>query len=146
MNSFREARKEMGFKHTSSYVPSNRLADYSLYVERLKAERMMEICQLPPTSRERVVLAQRNVIDVPTPDEVAVLMKRYPNQTAITKNAKQCLEHLENSNSTMNVGKLSDNDEDFNKWTSLAIAHNHMANVLWREITYMVHQLETHKG
>jgi hypothetical protein len=145
MDSFREAKREMGFKHTSAYVPRNRMADFSLYVERLKAERMLEICSLDPTSRERETLANRNIIEVPTVQEVTSIVERYSNQPAITKQAKLCIESLEKSNSTLNVGKLSEPGEEWVKWTSLAVAHNHMANILWRELAQMVHQLETHK-
>lgn len=146
MNAFREARKVMGFTHTSAYVPSNRLADFSLYVERLKAERMLEICDLPPHSGERRALSRRNLLDVPSVQEVQAMVARYPNQPAITKAARECITRLEDANAAGNVARQSDNNDDYVKWMSKAVANNHMANVLWRELAHSTHQLEAYGG
>lgn len=146
MNAFREARKVMGFTHTSAYVPSNRLADFSLYVERLKAERMLEICEMPPHSGERMALSRRNLGDVPTVQEVQAMAARYPNQPNVTKQVKELITALENANSAHNVARQADDNDDYVKWMSKAVAHNQMANVLWRELTQAVHQLEVYGG
>lgn len=142
MQAFREARKLMGFTHTSAYVPNNRLTEHSLYVDRITAERMLEICQLLPTSRERISLSKRNVKDVPSPDEVKRLAGNHPNQASIQRQAKECIEALEKANSTMNVAKLAEDEEDQVKWASMAVAWNHMASVLWKELTYATMQVK----
>jgi hypothetical protein len=145
MNAFREARKLMGFTHTSAYVPSNRLADFSLYVERLKAERMLEICEMPPHSRERAALAQRNTTEIPTVQEVMAAVGRFPNQPSLNRQAQLCIKTLEDANAAMNVARqCDDSDEDRVKWMSKAVANNHMANVLWRELAHAIHQLEAY--
>ena len=146
MNAFREARKIMGFKHTSAYVPSNRLTDFSLYVERLKAERMLEICEMSPQSGERKALANRNVIDVPTVQEVMAMIGRFPNQPNLNRQAQQCIKSLEDANAAQNVARQAEDNDDYVKWASKAVAHNHMANVLWRELAHSAHQLEAYGG
>lgn len=143
MNAFREARRIMGFTHTSAYVPSNRLADFSLFVERLKAERMLEICEMSTHSRERQALANRNVTEAPSVQEVMALVARYPNQPALNRQAALCIKSLEDANAALNVARQSDADEDDRvKWMSRAVANNHMANVQWRELASAALQLE----
>lgn len=144
MNAFREARKVMGFTHTSAYIPSNRLTDFSLYVERLKAERMLEICELSPHSGERKALAGRNIAEVPTVQEVMALVGRFPNQPNLNRMAQQCIKSLEDANAAQNVARQD--EEDYVKWMSKAVANNHMANVLWRELVHSAHQLEAYGG
>lgn len=56
------------------------------------------------------------------------------------------MERLEVANSTLNVAKMTDTDEEQVKWMSLAVAHNHMANVIWREIIHTAKQLEVGHG
>lgn len=142
MTAFRESRKAMGFRHTSAYVPSNRLAEFSLYVERLKAERMLEICQLPPHGRERRALSTRNTPDVPSEAEIKAVLERHPHQPALQKTASTLFEHLAQANTASNVAKLEDDEDMQIKYMSLNVAHTHMASVLWRELVFMLTQLE----
>lgn len=147
MKTFREARQEMGFTHTSAYVPTARLTEFSLFVDRLKAERMLEICETcDPHSGERRALAGRNVMNLPTPDEAEAVLGRHPNQPAIKRQVHELMDRLISANSTMNVAKASETEDDALKMMSWAVAHNHMANVLWRELVFATQQLESRNG
>lgn len=141
MEAFREARKLMGFKHTSAYIPANRVTEFSLYVERLKAERMIELLELDPHGRERRALASRNLTDVPTVEEAYALAKRV-EQPSVNRQVKLLVDHLNQANSAFNVAKVAKDDDDVVKWMSVAVAHNHMANIIWRELAHVVRAME----
>lgn len=133
MVSYRHARKVMGFTHTSAYVPNSKLADFSLYVERLKAERMLEICEEPVSSPARRALAQRNFVDIPTPQEINGLIERNKAHKEIVKHAKLSLFHSEQYATALSASRKVDTDDEYIRWISEAVAHNHMVSVIWRE-------------
>lgn len=143
MVSFRKSRSAMGFKHTSAYIPNSRIADFSIYVERLKAERMMEICEEPTTSVARTALSQCNYVEVPNRQELQAMMERNKEQREIVKQCKLALDHAERFNAASMASRMTQDEDDYIKWQSIAVANSSMAAVIWREIIFAVQEAET---
>lgn len=142
MVAFRKSRKVMGFKHTSAYIPADRVADFSLYVERLKAERMMGIVANEPIESEgRMALALCNFINSPSLADLQAMIERNKSHSDIVRQCKECIKYIEAYSVASNAALASDDEDDYIKWQSSAVANNHMAVVIWREITFAVQEL-----
>lgn len=142
MIAFRKARSTMGFRHTSAYVPNARLANFSIYVERLKAERMMELIEEPITSEARIALAQCNYVDIPSRADFTSTAERYKLQKEIVKQIKLALEYSENFRAAAGAARIASDADDYTKWQSIAVANNAMAAVIWREIIFAIQEAE----
>jgi cation transport regulator ChaB len=141
MINFRKARDTMGFRHTSAYVPNAQLANFSIYVERLKAERMMELIKEPITSEARIALAQCNYIDIPTHYDFNNAIERYKQHKDLVNQAKEAIGYAEAFRTAASAAKASEDADDYVKWQSIAVANNAMAAVIWREIIYAAQEV-----
>lgn len=132
MSVFRENRKLMGFVHTSVYLPEAKREEFGRFVDRVKAEYMMELLELPPNDPARIALAQCNYAAVPDPSEVHLLYNATED-VALRKLYKKVLFHLESYMTARNGLRIVTNDDEVITFASIAVAQNMMAAYFWSE-------------
>jgi hypothetical protein len=134
MASFRDGRKAMGFVHTSCYVPEDSKDRFNLEVDRLKAERMLAICEESGPTEAKVALAQCNYVSMPFADEVRLIWHKVEDP-AVRKLCKKLLEHMElHQTAKVAVKMLERSEDEAINMVCLAVAHSNMASVLYREL------------
>lgn len=147
MVNFREARKEMGFIHTSVYIPSNKQVEHSIYVDKLKANHMLTLCRKElPTSRARRSLAARNLCNLPEKAEVTALEARLKPNKEEGEYFSALFTYMNDAVLFYNLSQKAETEEEELKYLSQAVANNHMAAALWREINFYLNPEEYSDG
>lgn len=135
---YRENRKTMGFKQVTSYVPENAMEQYNIFMEKIRAEHMMEIAKRAPTDPALVLMAGRYFVDLPTPADVRDFSEECVGMRNVMKLVKEVVKLTEVYNTAYNSVRLleSDDEERINQLYATALANNYMASALWREALF----------
>jgi hypothetical protein len=146
MRQFRATRKLLGFANTSVYVPRNRMAEHSRFLERLKAERLLEVLETYPSgSPEIAALAGRNYSDIPDRQFVQGVKERFKQHRAVTQLCNELLASIERAALAHSMSKREDQD-DLVKWQAEAVAYSALASVQSKELNALIFNLERPNG
>ena len=140
---YRETRKAMGFKHVTTYIPTGREKEFNVIVERMKADRAMEIVETSVvSSTEYQALSTRYFLPVPTIKELNEARTVFEHHPSILSICKECSKHIEQHNLLVNGLRLIENvtDEQYTLAMGKSVAHNYMANALWLEVMWLAEE------
>lgn len=127
---FRDNRSIMGFYPTSFYVPKARVEELRNIVLLMRAERFMEIANLPVDSRPRQVLAGLNFVALPTIADLTALQEHE----GVKRTLDQVIEHTKKYEAlASSVPHLVLHSAGVEA-RSQAVAHNYMAHALFKQV------------
>ena len=136
MRKLRFNRKALGLKQMTLFVPENEVNAVNLFVDRLQAERMLDIVQQGDMKLLRLVAA-RNLNSLPSIGDTNERFKGQQLKGDLKAALAEAVKYTEKFAAFYHTALESEDNEEMHiQLLSKAVAHNHMAHVLWREFEY----------
>lgn len=140
---YRQAMLDMGMKQTNHLVPEDRIKEIQLFADKLRAEHFVALLTEEVTLPARIVLSNRNSAKLPTYAEIGTLYEQVPEGNPLRGDLKA----LKNSvNSAMRaiaalqaLNKEGGDDHEYIKWSSIQVAHSHMAKYHLDYVQWCLH-------